>query len=310
MLLGAFAQSLPDIDFIAALWLSPADNLMAHRGFSHSILFALLASLMCAWLAERWYKQTQIELGSWIIFFSVQIFLHLVIDVMNAYGVGLLEPFSHHRFSFNILFVADPLFTIAPFIAALALVMLPSSNSTRKTWVALGLLPCVIYFSIAVSNKLSITGSVKKTLDKKLNLADDYFTTPTPLNIFLWYIVAKTDGGYYLGYGSIFDRTPIELSFVAKNDSLLAPIQARHDVERLKTFSQDYYIVSQTKGKLYFSDLRFGQAFGWIDPNAPFIFKYELDEANQNMMVLQKGRFSNWNSENVKASLKRLRGKK
>ena len=31
MLIGAIAQSLPDIDFVAALWLGPAENLLAHR---------------------------------------------------------------------------------------------------------------------------------------------------------------------------------------------------------------------------------------------------------------------------------------
>jgi inner membrane protein len=32
MLLGAVAQSVPDVDFIAALWMSPSGNLLAHRG--------------------------------------------------------------------------------------------------------------------------------------------------------------------------------------------------------------------------------------------------------------------------------------
>ncbi len=40
MLYGAIAASLPDIDFIAAFWMNTTDDLLAHRGFTHS--FCLL----------------------------------------------------------------------------------------------------------------------------------------------------------------------------------------------------------------------------------------------------------------------------
>ena len=44
MLWGILAQSIPDIDFISSLWLDTADHLLAHRGFTHSILFAIIIS--------------------------------------------------------------------------------------------------------------------------------------------------------------------------------------------------------------------------------------------------------------------------
>lgn len=33
--------------------------------------------------------------------------LHLLLDALNVYGTGWWEPFSHHRVSGNLLFVAD-----------------------------------------------------------------------------------------------------------------------------------------------------------------------------------------------------------
>ena len=36
LIAGAIAQSIPDIDFISALWLSPAEQLLAHMGITHS----------------------------------------------------------------------------------------------------------------------------------------------------------------------------------------------------------------------------------------------------------------------------------
>ena len=45
MLWGILAQSIPDIDFIASTWLDTTSNLLAHRGFTHSILFGVVVSL-------------------------------------------------------------------------------------------------------------------------------------------------------------------------------------------------------------------------------------------------------------------------
>lgn len=41
MLWGALAQSVPDIDFIAGMWMPVSTELLAHRGITHSFLFAI-----------------------------------------------------------------------------------------------------------------------------------------------------------------------------------------------------------------------------------------------------------------------------
>ncbi len=110
MLWGALAQSVPDIDFIAAFWMTPADNLLAHRGFTHSILFALIVTPFLSLLAQRWHRPHNISIKRWMLFFALQIFIHIFIDAFNNYGVGWFEPFSHYRISFNTIYVADPFF--------------------------------------------------------------------------------------------------------------------------------------------------------------------------------------------------------
>jgi inner membrane protein len=51
MLWGALAQSIPDIDFVAGLWMDTAHELVVHRGFTHSFLFAGIASFFLAMVA-------------------------------------------------------------------------------------------------------------------------------------------------------------------------------------------------------------------------------------------------------------------
>ncbi len=110
MVWGLLAQSFPDIDFIATTWLNTPSDLLAHRGFTHSILFAVIVALIMAVLANRWHRPHNISLKRWMLFFSAAILSHIFIDAFNNYGVGWFEPFNHDRISFNTVYVADPFF--------------------------------------------------------------------------------------------------------------------------------------------------------------------------------------------------------
>ena len=114
MVWGALAQSIPDIDFISTFWLTTPEALLAHRGFTHSILFALLIIPIFALTAEKIHRPHNISFKKWLLFFVTEVFVHLFIDAFNNYGIGWLEPFSHTRFSFNVIYVADPFFSIWP----------------------------------------------------------------------------------------------------------------------------------------------------------------------------------------------------
>jgi inner membrane protein len=308
MFLGIIGQSLPDIDFIAAFWLDPANNLLAHRGFTHSLFFMGLASIGCALLANHWHRKHDIPLYTWILFFAIQILVHLFLDAMNVYGIGLLEPFDHERISFNTLFVADPLFSVWPGIAAMVLLYLPNLHRHRRWWIRVGLAGCSLYLSAAIFIKFLINENVIRNLKDQALSYDRYFTTPTPLNCLLWYVVAESKEGYYLGYRSIFDGETTTFRYVSRQDSLLNLIHDQEDLQHLKRFSKNYYVVTKKNDTLVFNDVRFGQVFGWNNKNAPFVFQYYLEHPDQNLLVIQRGRFARWDIKNISATLKRIKG--
>ena len=136
-----------------------------------------------------------------------------------------------------------------------------------------------------------------------------YFTTPAPLNNWLWFVVAGNDTGYYVGYRSVFDTKPtMSFEYFPRNDSLLKPVNDHEDLQRLIRFSQQFYTVEKWTDTLVFNDLRFGQILGWQHPKEKFVFHYYLQYPGSNALVVQRGRFEGWNRQTAKFLLQRIWG--
>lgn len=309
MLLGAIAQSLPDIDFVGSFWLDTSQDVWAHRGITHSFLFVLVMAAVLALAAGRWFRRSGMTAWEWRIFFGAELLVHVVLDAFNAYGTGWFEPFSSYRVSFHALFVADPLYSIWPAIACLALLISRKSNPARKYWVRSALILSSLYLCYCLYNKSKADGAVRRELARQEINPRRYFTTPTPLNSWLWYIVAEDARGYYTGYYSVFDRDPrIHFHYFLRNDSLLDHLRGQPDLQCLLRFSQGYYTVERDGKDLVFNDLRFGQIRGWDREDAPFVFHYYLERPAENRVIVQRGRFSGWNRRNLRAFVRRMRG--
>lgn len=309
LIIGALVNSFPDIDFLAALWLAPADNVLAHRGFTHSILFIVLFTFIFYWGALRWDKQKRVSNTRWFLFFLVQLWLHLFVDAFNAYGVGWLIPLDNRRISFHTIFVVDPFYSSILIVAFILLMLIPIQNKHRIRIAALGFLISSMYLGTALVTKYKVSHEVQAALTKQRINYHRYFTTPTPLNTWLWFAVAEIDSGYYIGYRSVFDKTDsIQFTYVERNEYLLQEWQTDHTLRQLKKFSQGYYTVALKADTLIFNDLRFGQTAGWNSPNSPFAFHFYLNYPKDNLLVMQRGRFAHWNKQTVESLVARIKG--
>jgi inner membrane protein len=92
------ASILPDADAIGFGLHIPYGNILGHRGFSHSIVFALAISLLGMLLASR-LRANRIQV--FLVLF-VSIISHGVLDAMTNGGLGtaFFSPFSNERFFF------------------------------------------------------------------------------------------------------------------------------------------------------------------------------------------------------------------
>ena len=361
LLIGAIAANLPDIDFVASFWLDSARDVWFHRGITHSLLFVVVISLLLAWVAWQvdrsgrrtdgsggadWPmrrtdglvrqadRSTAMTFKQWWLFFGVQMLVHIFIDAFNTYGTGWFEPFSSYRVAFNVLFVADPLYSCPLGIAFLALLILRRDRPARKRWARFGLVLSSVYLCYCLVNKWRIDGVVERQLRQQAIRYDRYFTTPTPLNSLLWYVVAAdSSGDEYTGYRSVFDAPGRHIVFrlrprgdslmwasgsggvQARDDGMvrvkgdgLVPLRDQRDVGYLLRFAQGYYTVERWGDTLVFNVPRFGEMRGWDDPGARFVFHYYLNDPGHNGMVVQRGRLAGWDRKAWEDFLRRIAG--
>lgn len=309
MFWGMLAQSIPDIDFVAGFWMSTPETLLAHRGFTHSILFGLLIVPVFALIAGRVHRPHNIKFQKWLWFFAMEVFTHLFIDAFNNYGIAWFEPFSHHRFTFNAIYVADPFLSIWPGIACVMLIVLNSFHKKRSFWWKFGLILPALYLFYCSFNKLQVNHAVEKQFVQQQIPDDSYFTTPASFQNWLWFIVAGNEKGYNVGYISVFDKhDQVSFYYFPRNDSLLNSIEKNDDLSKLIQFSQQYYTVEKWHDTIVFNDLRFGQETGWDNPRNKFAFHYYLNFPESNDLVVQRGRFEGWNKRTLGSLWKSIKG--
>lgn len=111
--LGFISGMAADLDVLIRSDADPLMFLEYHRQFTHSLIFMPVGGLICAlllhWvLGRRWrlsYAQT-------VLFCTLGYATHAFLDTATSYGTMLLWPFSDARYSWSIISIIDPLFTV------------------------------------------------------------------------------------------------------------------------------------------------------------------------------------------------------
>lgn len=115
LLFGAIGGTIPDLDVFVGSWIfqNEIDTMAFHRGFMHSIVFAILASFFLGFIVHKLYntksRKDTTTRKDWIILFFLSIFTHPLLDSFTPYGTQLFLPFSNYRVALNTISVVDPL---------------------------------------------------------------------------------------------------------------------------------------------------------------------------------------------------------
>ena len=290
MLYGAIAGTIPDLDVISRYFVDTVTATEWHRGFSHSIFFAILFAPVFGWILSKIERKSEASWKDWSKLMFWGLFTHPVLDAFTTWGTQLFWPFDL-RLAFQNIFVIDPLYTL-PFLVFLIMTMLQKRTSPkRKKYNRLGLTVSTAY----LATTLILKGIAYKEFTHALEVQGISYraidTRPTPLNSVLWTANIDVGDAYLIGDYSFFDTHEIEFRSYPKNHNLLGKLATADKVERLIAITEDWYTIDKKQEKLFFNDLRFGLIS--LDPNeTQFAFSYELNQTKTGLEVIETPKFN------------------
>jgi len=289
MLYGAIAGTIPDLDVISRFLFDTVTATEMHRGFSHSIFFSILFAPIFGWIISKIETKSEATFKdwSWLMFWGL--FTHPVLDSLTTWGTQLFWPLKT-RLALQNIFVIDPLYTV-PFLIFLIMAMRQKKTSPkRKRYNRLGLTVSTAYLVSTLILKWFAFQEFTASIEKHGISYENIDTRPTPFNSVLWTANVDTENAYLIGNYSFYDTKEIEFISYPKNHDLLGKLKKEDKVQRLIAITEGWYTITQTKGKLYFNDLRFGLIS--MDPKeTQFAFSYELIPTENGLVVQEMPKY-------------------
>ena len=284
IVLGAIAGTIPDLDVAANYFTDTVSALEIHRGFTHSIVFAVVFGLLFGWLLSLWDKRATLKQWSW--FWFLCFVTHPLLDAHTTWGTQLFWPFDL-RLAYKNIFVIDPLYTL-PFLMFLILAMFQKRGSVkRRKFNNLGLVISSGYMLVTLILKGITFYKFEAALKEQNIVYSDLQIKPSPMNTILWTANVETENAFLIGDFSFFDTKPIQFSQHPKNHEVLGDLRDEDKVQRLIKITQGWYTVSERADGIYLNDLRFGMMS--VDPNADkFAFSFLIEKTGNEVKVTEE----------------------
>jgi inner membrane protein len=256
---GAIGGTIPDLDVFITGFFHPIDGLLVHRGFSHSILFAMIMGPFIGWIMYHVFKK-KFDLKIWISLFFWSLITHPMLDIFTNYGTEFFWPFPV-RLTFNSVFVIDPLYTL-PFMGCLiAALCFKKENPKRRTWNKLGIFYSTGYLIYGLIVKSMILTNAPNYFEKANLHTTNTMVTPMPLTSFYWMLLTEDSKNYYVGYKSFFYTfNPKDIDTIPKVKKPLNDIKwfGKNYSKTLDFISNGYFTTEKRNDIMRFYDLRFG----------------------------------------------------
>ncbi len=104
-ILTIICSIIPDADVIGFHYHVAYDSTFGHRGFTHSILFALIIGFIATWIFARITSINKRQLWRFVIYFFLITLSHPLLDACTnqiwvQLGIAFFSPFSNHRYFF------------------------------------------------------------------------------------------------------------------------------------------------------------------------------------------------------------------
>ena len=224
MWVGFWAAAFPDSDFMLR-FIDPLTYLALHRGITHSIILLPVWAVGLAFffmlIARRRYS-----LQAFAGVCALGIAVHIVGDVITAFGTMVFAPFSIWRAQVQTTFIIDPYFTsilVAGLIASMRW-----KTTGAPALVGLGILAGYVAFQGILHGRAVAVGNAYVAAHR-LASAQAY-ALPQPLSPFNWMVVVEQPRVYHLAYinllrNEIRPRPPADASWFRSLNASYRPVK-------------------------------------------------------------------------------------
>lgn len=242
-LFGFAAGMVPDLDVLIQSDADPLLYLEYHRQFTHSLVFVPIGGLICAALFQallgRFFDLTFKQ--TWL-FCALGLGTHGLLDAFTSYGTMLLWPFSDIRFSWKIVSVVDPLFTV-PIVVLLFF----AAWKRRPRFAQVGLLWAGLYLGLGFMQQQTAISMGNALAEERGHTPVRIEAKPSFANLLVWKTVYETADAFYVDAvrvriaPQVFPGASVTKLDVARDFPWLEQsTQQARDIERFRWFSDDY----------------------------------------------------------------------
>ena len=201
---GFLAAAFPDADFVSR-YFGSLSYLEHHRGVTHSILMLPLWAVLLAVIFSLLWRRRY----SWKLFYGISamsILIHILADVITAYGTMVFAPVSDWRLSLPTTFIIDPYFTG---IILVSLILAWRMKVQGRRIAIAGLVTLVCYIGVqAMWHQQALQVAEQNVKSLGLNKAK-VSVLPQPLSPRHWKLILETDHKYHIAYLNLGTNRPV-----------------------------------------------------------------------------------------------------
>jgi inner membrane protein len=268
---GALCGTLPDLDVFVP-FAGPVEAFTYHRSFSHSILVALLATPLIAWLILKLHPDTAPQRRGWLLLVYLALATHALLDAFTVYGTQILWPLDPTPVTWSTVFIIDPAYTLPLLIGVTCALVAKRQSSWGHRANMAGLVLSSLYLAWSVAVKLHVDSVARDALAQQGIGYTKLLSGPGPFNTLLWRVLVMDEGGYYEGLYSLLDRErTIRFARYPSRPQLLRGLEEHWAVRRLQWFTKGFYSVGLEGNAVVISDLRMG-----LEPG--YVFRFKVGE--------------------------------
>ncbi|MGB0682047.1 MAG: metal-dependent hydrolase [Magnetovibrionaceae bacterium] len=253
-LFGFIAGLLADLDVLIRSSADPLLFLEYHRQFTHSLIFipvgGAIAGLALHFVLGRRFG---LRLAQSLLFATLGYGTHALLDAATTYGTQLFWPFSDERFSFSIVSIIDPLFTL-PLLAG----VLAAACTRRNGFARAGLVWGLCYLGIGWIQQGSALDQGRLLAEQRGHEIVRIEAKPSFANLLVWKTLYETETHFHVDAHRVgwrprhFEGSSLPKLDLERDLPWLNPQgQQADDVERFRHFSDGFIALAPgTRGRI------------------------------------------------------------